>query len=190
MFFIFIGLIALGAFAGGRTTNTPRTAIPAAVTADDVSRSVQLKPRWRVASQKSKVDDSTNVFLSIDSNQPIRGRFGDVGPAELTIRCMENTTAATFRFAGHFMADIQGYGDITYRIDDRKAKTKGFVESTSNEALGLWSGGSAIPFAKELFGGTSLYVRATPYNENPVEAEFNIAGLDEAIKPLREACRW
>jgi hypothetical protein len=33
-------------------------------------------------------------------------------------------------------------------------------------------------------------VRALPPDEAAIDMEFEIAGLDEAIKPLREACEW
>jgi hypothetical protein len=76
--------------------------------------------------------------------------------------------------------------EIVSAISDAAAKTKSSDESNDNEALGLWSGGAAIPFIKELFGATTLLVRATPFNESAVTAELPIAGLEEAIKPLRE----
>lgn len=154
------------------------------------STSVILKPTWRTASQKSKLDDSTNVWVTLESNDNVSGRFVSSAPAELTIRCMENKTSVFFQFADHFLADIQGYGDITYRIDSKAARKRSFSESTDNEALGLWSGGGAIPFAKELFGGETMFVRAVPFNESPIDAEFNIEGLANAIGPLRKACGW
>ena len=37
---------------------------------------------------------------------------------------------------------------------------------------------------------TKLVAQVTPYNESPVTAIFNTAGLENAIKPLREICSW
>ena len=88
------------------------------------------------------------------------------------------------------MADIQGYGTITYRIDDQPARKKEFGESTNNEVLGLWNGGTAIPFIKSLFGAETLRVRAMPFNESALETTFSVAGLTEEIGPLRKACGW
>ena len=145
---------------------------------------------WRVSTSTSKVDDSTSVYLTVQSDNLIDKRFGGSGRATFTIRCVENTTALTFEFAENFMADIQGYGDITYRIDKQKAKRRGFRESTDNMVLGLWNGGSAIPFVKSLFGAERLYVQAVPFNESPVEAEFQVRQLEDSIAPLRKACKW
>ncbi|MHA4733259.1 type VI secretion system-associated protein TagO [Ensifer adhaerens] len=30
----------------------------------------------------------------------------------------------------------------------------------------------------------------TPYGDNPIMLEFDISGLDQAVKPLREQCGW
>ncbi|WP_374381395.1 type VI secretion system-associated protein TagO [Dongia sp.] len=145
---------------------------------------------WRVKEDTSKIDDSTNVFVAVDSTEEIGNRFGQRGFASLVLVCRENETNVYFYFAGEHMASIQGYGDVTFRIDKQKAKTRHFEESTDNEALGLWSGSAAIPFIKELFTGNSLYVRATPFSESSLQVEFPIAGADAATKSLRSACKW
>ncbi|WP_425962120.1 type VI secretion system-associated protein TagO [Rhizobium nepotum] len=66
----------------------------------------------------------------------------------------------------------------------------GLKESTDNKSLGAWDGGRAIPFIKKLILGKTLILQFTPYNESPKMAEFNIAGLDKAIEPLRAQCGW
>lgn len=172
------------------TSITEKGAPKAAATPTAPSAKPAPRGPWAVQSEVSKVDDSTNVWLSVRSDNLVDKRFGGSDRATLSIRCMENTTSVFFQFADNFMADISGYGDITYRVDTKKAQKKGFRESTDNGALGLWNGGSSIPFAKSLFGGERLFVRAVPYNESPVEVEFQIRDLETAITPLRKACKW
>ncbi len=87
------------------------------------------------------------------------------------------------------MSSLDG-GTITYRVDKRPATKRHMTESSDHQALGLWSAGEVIPFAKELSGATSLYLQATPHSESSVSAEFAIAGLERAIKPLQQACKW
>ena len=48
----------------------------------------------------------------------------------------------------------------------------------------------AISFLKSLLQSNKLVAQITPYNESPVTAIFNTAGLENAIKPLRETCHW
>lgn len=145
---------------------------------------------WNVSISKSPIDDSETVVLNVPAENEVRGRFRDTSRPVLILRCMENTTSAYINFDGHHMADIQGYGDITFRVDKRKAFTRGTDVSTDNSSLGLWSGGRAIPFIKNLLGGDSLLIQATPFSESPITVRFDISNLDEAIIPLRKACSW
>lgn len=145
---------------------------------------------WDVSHDKSAFDDTDTVVLRLDSLEHIRGNFGGSGPATLLLRCMENTTSVYLTLNDHFLADIQGYGRVEYRIDGGKAASANMKESTDNKALGLWRGTQAIPFIKTLMTGERVVMRATPFNESPVEFEFRLAGITEAIKPLRSACKW
>ncbi|MDP3197647.1 type VI secretion system-associated protein TagO [Tabrizicola sp.] len=155
-----------------------------------VAEPTPSKGRWKTTEEKSAFDDSRTVVLSIESNETVRGQFGAPGPAFMYLRCMENTTSAYLWINELFLSDIQGYGVVDYRIDDRKASKLRAESSTDNKALGVWSGGKAIPFIKEMLGGGRIAFRATPFNESPVEFTFDLTGLDAAVAPLREACAW
>lgn len=146
--------------------------------------------RWVVRQEKSKIDDTRNVFLSSTADEPVPGQFGASATPVLFIRCSENQTSLYIAFDDLFMADIQGYGRVTFRKDSEKAFTENLDVSTDNHALGYWSGAQAIPMTKKLFGGDALLVRATPFNESAVTFTVSIAGLEQAIAPLREACGW
>lgn len=146
--------------------------------------------RWRVKVETSRIDDSTNVLLTIVSNETVRDSFGRRSPAFLTIRCIENTTSLVLSLGNNFLSDIQGYGDVTLRADREPARVVGMKVSTDNKALGLWSGGASIPLIRELLNRDALLARVTPFNESPITVEFEIAGLSEAIKPLAAACNW
>ena len=144
---------------------------------------------WTIDVEKSVMDDSTNVFLFLDADQQTNCPYKDA-PHTIAIACRENETNLWFRFGGCFMSDIQGKGRVTYRLDSDQARTKSFRESNNNMALGLWSGGQAIAFIKEMFGHERMIVRAQPFSESQVTGHYDIAGIETAIKPLREACNW
>ena len=145
---------------------------------------------WQVPITTSRIDDSTNVVLKLSSVNTLPARFGRSGNAHLYVRCMENTTSLYFVWNDHFLSDIQGYGEVTFRKDEEPARKQQMQVSTDNKALGLWRGGNAIPFIRSLFGGGNLLVQITPFNESRMTADFRIAGLEDAITPLREACNW
>lgn len=183
---------------GGPTSDAP-LAIPApsaasgevvAADAPETEAEMVNPGKWVVREDKSAFDDSRTVILSIDSDEPIRGQFGAPGPAVLQLRCMEDTTSVYLWLNDLFLSDIEGYGFVDYRIDELQAASVQMSVSTDNKALGLWSGGKAIPYLEQLIGAKKVVFRATPFNESPVEFSFDLAGLETAISPLREACAW
>lgn len=145
---------------------------------------------WQVRDTRSALDDSRRVILIVESREPLRGRFGRAEPASLILRCEENTTALFVNWGGHFMSDLNRGGRVDYRIDRRPPGQVTMQASNDHMALGLWSGRTAIPFIRQLLEGEELYLRATPFSESRIEARFPIAGLETAIRPLREACSW
>lgn len=147
------------------------------------------KGNWNVQTVTSKIDDSTNVYMSIESENEFEGKYRGSHKATFTISCREGKTDLYFQFGDHFMADSSSFGDITLRIDKQKATTISTNSSTDHSVLGLWSG-SGVGLLKKLFGKSVLLVRATPFSESSVTAEFKIGGIEEAIKPLRKACSW
>lgn len=146
--------------------------------------------KWDKQIRVSPMTDDRNIYLRLESENQIRGRFGGPGNAVLWLRCMENTTAVLMDFNGHFMSDIQGYGRVEYRLDDAEMARFATTASTDNSTLGLWRGNVAIPFIKRLLAHERLILRATPYNESAVTATFDIRGIDEAVIELRETCGW
>ena len=146
---------------------------------------------WRVQESSSKMDDSKTVVLQVESEERVPGQYGGAGvTADLYLRCSENTTSVYFILGDNFLADVEGYGDVTYRLDAQKPKTASMDASTDNKALGLWSGGYSIPFIKGIFGHSAMVVRITPFNQSPMTVTFPVSGLEGAIAPLRKACGW
>jgi type VI secretion system protein VasI len=153
------------------------------------SASVSNHSAWVVSEETSKISDRKNVTAFIESANTLRGRFGDKPKATLILRCREKVIDAYVVFGGHFMSSHRE-GAVTYRVDKRPAKTKEFTNSNDHKALGLWGGGSAIPFIRELLGGVNLFVQATPMNESSVTAEFPLTGIEDAVRPISETCGW
>ena len=66
--------------------------------------------KWDIYIEQSKIDDSTNVFVSTISLEPVSARFNRNTQPRLSLRCLENKTVAVLIFDEMFMSDIQGYG--------------------------------------------------------------------------------
>lgn len=145
------------------------------------------KGNWRLRKEKSPLDDSTNIYLTLNSDNIIRNQYGRTLRPVLSIRCKENTTALSIWWGVYLGLDST---NVTHRIGKTKAKTTEWTLSTKNEHIGKWRGGTSIPFIKKLFNQSELLLQVTPYGENSVMATFNITGLNTAIEPVREQCNW
>ncbi|WP_312619033.1 type VI secretion system-associated protein TagO [Agrobacterium pusense] len=149
------------------------------------------KGQWQVSTETSKMTDQKSVFLSVESEEVIDCGWNKGAKISMHLRCQEDSTDLFFVTDCHMTSGAySSYGDIDYRVDTEKAKKVSGSASTDNKALGLWGGGKSIPVIKQMIGKEKIVVRMTPYSESPFTATFNIAGLAEAVKPLREECRW
>jgi len=198
IFAIVVVLFLLGLINENEEATSPRESAQSSSASQSSSPTARepTEPRpppspWRVNQWTSEMDDSPAVSLTTNSLGIYSGAYGGrAGPATLILRCLENTTSMYVKMNGHFLADIQGYGNVTYRVDDLQARTARMKESTDNEALGLWSGGQSIPVVRQLIGHDQVVMRITPYNQSSVSVTFPIRDLEEKIQPLREACNW
>lgn len=149
------------------------------------------KSKWEINVKKSDFEDTQDVYMSVKSTKPVQCRkYGTAGYVNLHIRCLENTTSIYFAGDCHLTSGHGGYGRVDVRVDERKPTTVSMDESTDNQALGLWRGGSAIPFIKRIISAEKLLLRFTPFGMSPVTAEFNIHGLEAEIGQLRKQCSW
>ena len=139
---------------------------------------------WSVREDRSQIDDSVNVYVSVPANEPIKSGYNVANPI-LYIRCAENKTNVFITW--DLYLGLNETRMLT-RFDKQKATTDTWLISTDNKAV--FVKGSAIAFAKKIMKHDKLLTQITPYGENPVMATFDIRGLSEAIKPLRKACHW
>lgn len=144
--------------------------------------------KWQVHTSTSKIDDSQNVTLMLDANETVHNHIGlRRETPEIHIYCRDNRTMFFVLWKVYLGIDET---QMTHRIDKAKA-VEGFWDiSTDHTAVGKGSGRAAIPFIKSLFGKEQFLARITPYGANSLTVTFDIAGLEEAVKPLRKACNW
>lgn len=140
--------------------------------------------KWLVRSDQSPIDDTVNVYLSVQSEESIRSGYNTVRPS-LHIRCSENKTNVFLTWNLYLGLDSTR---MLTRFDSESATTESWTISTDNKAV--FVRGSDVAFANKMMNHEKLLTQITPYGESPVMATFPIAGLSEAIKPLREACNW
>ena len=142
--------------------------------------SIEGKGKWKVSVDVNPIDDSKTVTLVLDADSG-KNRWGD--PVSLVARCKSNSTELYINWKNY----IGSEADVLTRVSDNKAVTQRWSMSTDKKAS---FHRKPIPFLKEMLTSPKLVAQVTPYNESPVTAIFNTAGLENAIKPLLETCSW
>lgn len=144
--------------------------------------------KWRVTKKSSQIDDSTNVIVSLDADSSIFGWPGKTYKPSLILRCKEGKTDA-YIVTG--MSPQVEYGTdgatITLRFDKEKATRYQTSKSTDGEALFL---SQSVGLIKKMLQHSSLLFEFIPFNSSPVITTFDLRGLSEAVKPLRDTCKW
>jgi type VI secretion system protein VasI len=156
--------------------------------AQDPAKSLSRSSKWMVRTETSRIDDSRNVFLMLEAEEPIHGWPSKTFTPQLQIRCKERKTEAYFVTG---MPPTVEYGidsaTITLRIDKQPAFKLAAGKSTDGEALFLPQATTQI---KRFMSGQTLLFQFIPFNSSSQMATFDVRGLAEALKPLRDACKW
>ncbi len=166
--------------------------------------------KWRVTEEKSPMDDSQTVVLTLDSVDQMQGPLGSVRPS-LVVRCKEKETAVyvVTGMAANVETDIDGgptdYRTVRIRLDDGPAESyRSWKESTDHKALfasetvdggidsspSTWQHHPVSEFAKKLAGASTLTFQFTPFDGSPQVARFDLRGLDVHLHKVAEACGW
>ncbi|MDZ7660843.1 type VI secretion system-associated protein TagO [Thiohalophilus sp.] len=142
--------------------------------------SITGRGKWQVSVDVNPVDDSKTVTLVLHADSG-KNKWGKA--VYLVARCKSNTTDLYIGWNDYLGSEA----DVLTRVGDNKAMTQRWSLSTDKKAT---FHRKPIPFLKEMLTSAKLVAQVTPYNESPVTAVFNTAGLENAIKPLRETCSW
>ena len=142
--------------------------------------SIEGKGKWKVTVDVNPIDDSKTATLILDADSG-RSRWGK--SVYLVARCKSNSTDLYIGWNDYLGSEAS----VLTRVGANKAITQRWSMSTDKKAT---FHSKPIPFLKEMLGSPKLVAQVTPYNESPVTAVFNTAGLENAIKPLRGTCGW
>jgi type VI secretion system protein VasI len=144
--------------------------------------------KWRVTKQTSRIDDSTNVIIVLDADSSITGWPRKTRTPSLVVGCKERKTDA-YIITG--MLPRVEYGTdvatVTLRFDKEKATKYHMSKSTDGEALFF---GQSTGFIKSMLQHTTMLFEFVPFNSSPVMTTFDPRGLSDAVKPVKETCKW
>ena len=138
--------------------------------------------RWVVNDTTNPLNDTRKVSLFLEASS---GRSPYGRPVGLVLRCQDSKTEV-FVAWNAFISDDEG--DVTMRVGTDEAETANWSKSSDNEAT--FYPGDAPQLIQRLITANRLVLQTTPYQESPITAIFDLAGLANAVKPLRAACGW
>ncbi|MGB5854790.1 MAG: type VI secretion system-associated protein TagO [Oceanisphaera sp.] len=136
--------------------------------------------KWVIDKKANPIDDSKTVNISLKADS---GGSKFSKPIMLAARCDSKKTEMYIDWQTYLGSEAK----VTLRIGANDAKTsKWSMPSDKQRSFN----DSPISTLKEMLMADKMVAQITPFNQSPYTAVFNTSGLDEAIKPLREACGW
>ncbi len=148
-----------------------------------VSAPTQGVGKWHVRVSKNVLDDTDQVSLSLDADEP----YSDIN---MIIRCKSNQTDLYINWNDYLGDDSVGDDQkfVIVRVGNSKAQEQRWDISTDSKAT--FAPSSPIPLIKATMKVDHVIFQTTPYNESPKTVQFDVIGLAGAIVPLAKTCRW
>jgi type VI secretion system protein VasI len=109
--------------------------------------------------------------------------------AALVVRCAEKTTSIYVVYSG-LASNTRALTPIRYRVGDQPPQSSAWAGSQDYKSYGLWKSEQAVPFIKQMLKAPDFFVRGETESFGTTEASFKLEGLEEAVKPVRETCKW
>jgi type VI secretion system protein VasI len=148
------------------------------------SRAVPLAEvgSWQVRDQVNPLDDTRTVDLALVATG---GAAAGDRPAILNLRCQSGETEVYINWRTHLGSGAQ----VATRIGAAEVDRRQWSTSSNQQAT-FYPRNDAVAFIKALMAADRLVAQVAPSAGNPITAAFDTDGLANAVKPLRQSCRW
>jgi len=155
---------------------------------------------WEIITQKDELSGQNVIAVSIDSVLKIPDETGTkLLQPSLLIRCKDGETTLLVNW-WRFISTGESLGEgilgqykthhVDYRIDNEPVVSDSvWVMSSDFRATAAFPGFS-VDIILKLITAHQLVAQTLPYGSNPVQAKFNVEGLDKVIRKIAIACNW
>ncbi|RED11066.1 type VI secretion system-associated protein TagO [Pontivivens insulae] len=154
-----------------------------------------ISPRFAIAPAQSawrmeiEPGSPNNITISLEA---VRGRAAFDRPILLIARCRNDTTEMFIHW-NQFLGQDGGtlpdlWKEVEIKLDDGPAERGEWPLSDIQEATFTPEWGGRL--LRRLSESDRLIARITPYDGEPLEAEFALTGLETAARPIAAACGW
>ena len=106
----------------------------------------------------------------------------------MILRCWQGKTSAFVNWRESLGTSfLTNTREVSYRIGDKDSVQDGWSVSTDEEAV---FAPEPIEFIQPMIGEDILSMRVWPRDGDPLDATFDVTGVDAAILEIRNVCGW
>lgn len=137
--------------------------------------------RWQLVVDSDPGGESKTVHMMVAA---LNQQESQKGRAALVLSCDGGTTDVYViwrQYLGTY--DL----DVTWRIGSETDVSESWSLSTDSEAI---FAPEPIQLIKRMMTHELFLIKTSPFGSSPVTLQFNTAGLEKEVAPLREACSW
>ena len=138
-------------------------------------------PRWQLVVDSDPQDGSKTVHMMIAADNRLESQKDR---AALVLSCDSGKTDVYViwrQYLGTYDPDV------TWRAGSDRDVTETWSLSTDNEAI---FAPEPVQLIKRMMANELFLIKTSPFGSSPVTLQFNTAGLEKEVAPLREACSW
>jgi len=128
------------------------------------------------------------VILRLRANSSVNGWPNKTETPILIVRCKEGNTEVYIAVGMSLDVEYGLHNQSTVRVRFNSGQAEQIITSHSTEGEAVFFPNAQYMISRMLQSETMVF-GFTPFNAPPVETSFDVHGLNEAIKPLQEACK-
>jgi type VI secretion system protein VasI len=140
---------------------------------------------WKVERSISRMDDSPAAMIMKQSRSEVQSTRTGASPGFIMIRCTEGETSVIF-LTDKGLGLRPGTHGALLRLDKSPA-VKGQVHAIFDGRAAGFSGADEV---RPIASAIKLAVRIENPADASIDMDFDLTGIEDAIKPVREACNW
>ena len=153
----------------------------AAAPLPEIKPEVTKNEKWETRITVSPIDNSRSIMLTLVAD---KGKSSWGTPVKLHIECNQQKTSLFI----HWQDFLGNEAKVATRLGNGTPREERWQLSDDSQTT-FYPGDTPV-FLRQLMAMDTVVFQVTPYFEQSITAVFEMKGLGEAIKPVREACFW
>lgn len=140
---------------------------------------------WDVRTESSPLDDIKTVFLDLKASDSAEVRGTSSLTPQMSFMCTGNEVEGYIFVRAPPEVGRARYATVRVRFDTLEPQTLRMEPSAKQDALFFNKPASVL---KQMLGHERMLFGFKPRGSEEVVTEFDLRGVDEAVKPFAEAC--